>query len=93
MESSGAGLGYFCYDFCDVLSNRKGSDLLEIVLHHIVVSIEQPITYIYMTFSLGRVLVRKKGKLQTKESFELVDRKKNIYSRSGIAYVNRALNE
>lgn len=33
-------LGYFCYDFCDVISNRKGSDLFEIVLHHIVVSID-----------------------------------------------------
>jgi hypothetical protein len=31
-------LGYFCYDLCDVISNRKGIDLLEIGLHHIVVS-------------------------------------------------------
>ncbi|CAF0747741.1 unnamed protein product [Adineta ricciae] len=28
--------GYFCYDLCDVISNRKGSDLFEILLHHIV---------------------------------------------------------
>lgn len=31
--------GYFWYDLCDVISNRRGSDLYEIVLHHIVVSI------------------------------------------------------
>ncbi len=31
-------LGYFWYDLCDVISNRRGSDLFEIVLHHIIVS-------------------------------------------------------
>ncbi|CAF0727214.1 unnamed protein product [Adineta steineri] len=31
--------GYFCYDLCDVLSNRRGADLLEIILHHAVVLI------------------------------------------------------
>jgi len=31
--------GYFCYDFCDVISNRRGSDLFEIGAHHIVILI------------------------------------------------------
>ena len=30
--------GYFWYDLCDVISNRRGSDLFEIILHHFVVS-------------------------------------------------------
>ncbi|CAF0730894.1 unnamed protein product [Rotaria sordida] len=32
-------LSYFCYDFCDVISNRRGSNLFEIILHHIVILI------------------------------------------------------
>ncbi|CAF3504688.1 unnamed protein product [Rotaria socialis] len=28
--------GYFCYDLCDIVSNRRGSDMFEIILHHIV---------------------------------------------------------
>lgn len=31
-------LGYFWYDLCDVISNRRGSDLWEMLLHHILVS-------------------------------------------------------
>jgi hypothetical protein len=38
-------LGYFCYDLCDVISNRRGSDLLELLVHHIVVSFS---AYIYI---------------------------------------------
>jgi len=29
-------LGYFIYDFCDVISNKRGLDLFEIILHHIL---------------------------------------------------------
>ena len=38
-------LGYFWYDLFDVISNRRGSDLYEIVLHHVFVSL------VFVTFS------------------------------------------
>lgn len=31
-------LGYFWYDLCDIISNKRGSELTELVLHHILVS-------------------------------------------------------
>ncbi|CAF0780246.1 unnamed protein product [Rotaria sp. Silwood1] len=41
--------GYFCYDLCDIISNRRGSDLFEIILHHIV-------TLIFFGLNIFRVL-------------------------------------
>ncbi|CAF2335879.1 unnamed protein product [Rotaria sp. Silwood2] len=41
--------GYFCYDLCDIVSNRRGLDLFEIILHHIV-------TLIFFGLNIVRVL-------------------------------------
>ncbi len=34
-----AFLGYFWYDLCDIISNRRGLEASEILLHHVLVSI------------------------------------------------------
>ncbi|CAF1187396.1 unnamed protein product [Adineta steineri] len=41
--------GYFWYDLCDIISNRRGSEMLELLLHHIL-------TIIFFSFNIFRVL-------------------------------------
>ncbi|CAF1558477.1 unnamed protein product [Adineta ricciae] len=40
--------GYFWYDFCDVLSNRRGSEMMELLFHHVL-------TLIFFSFNIFRV--------------------------------------
>lgn len=52
--------GYFWYDLCDILSNRSGSDLWEMLLHHILVSL---ICLLKEILSLMKIFSRRSSSL------------------------------
>ncbi|UJR13523.1 hypothetical protein I4U23_000537 [Adineta vaga] len=41
--------GYFWYDFCDILSNRRGSEMTELLFHHVL-------TLIFFSFNIFRIM-------------------------------------
>lgn len=38
-------LGYFWYDICDIISNRRGTELSELLVHHVLVRFFKKINF------------------------------------------------